>query len=99
VQIVRQCADSAKALQRTDVYRAIIAEPSTQRLLARAVDAFEQSLLLLTIERDRSLVAFICEMKSRTIDLISALDDYQTNPSAVKEPEVLKKIDQIIASS
>jgi hypothetical protein len=99
VRIVRQCASTARALQRTDVYRAVIADPSTQRLLERAVNAFEQSLLLLKIEKDQSLIAFICEMKARTIDLISVLDDYQINPSPVKEPEVLKKIDLIIASS
>jgi len=98
VRIVRSCAASAKALGRNDMYRAVIADPGTQRILQRAIEAFGQSLLLLDGNRDQSLITFISEMKERTLELIDVLDAYQANPSPVQEPEVYARINRIIAS-
>ncbi len=94
VRIVKE-AVSATAPTRTDMYRAIMNDPRTVTTLRRAGDGAEKAILFLDPLRDQALIANLCELRECNAALISALEDYQRNPSPVTEPEVMRRIEQV----
>jgi hypothetical protein len=95
VRVARECISSAMPLSRNEMYHAIIGDPRTKAAAAQAAEGIEKSLLLLDPVRDGVLVAYICELLDRTAALVVALDDYQRDPSPIKEPELMRRIEQV----
>jgi hypothetical protein len=99
VRIVRECVAAAKPLTRSDMYGAVIRDSRTLAALQRAMDGADKALLILDQKRDHVLIAYIGELRRRNAALISALVDYQRDPSPVKEPEIMRQIEQVASSS
>ena len=95
VRIVRERVSAAGPLTRTQAYRAIIADSRTIATLRRAGDGAEKAILLLDPHRDGALIQYLCELRDCNAALIRALEDYQRDPSPIKEPEVMRRIEQI----
>jgi len=95
VRIAREYISTVKSPSRMEMYRAIIGDARTVSALRRAAAGFEKALLLLDSRRDLALIEYIGEMRIRTIDLVSVLDDYQRDRSPIKEPEIMRRIEQV----
>ena len=95
VRIVRERMVAATALTRTEIYRAIISDPRTLTTLQRASDGAEKAILLLNPLRDQALIDVLSDLRERNGELIRAVMGYQRDPSPIKEPELMRQIEQI----
>jgi hypothetical protein len=95
VRIVRESVSATTAADRIELYRALMKDPRAQTILQRAPDGIEKAILLLDPHRDQALIAIFAELHQCNGALIAALDDYQRDPSPIKEPEVLRRIEQV----
>lgn len=99
VRIARECASAAAPLTQTEMYSAIIRDPRTKDAMLQVADGIENALLMLDSNRDQGLIAFFSELRNRNAALIRALDDYQRDPSPVKEPAIMHQIEGMYLSS
>jgi hypothetical protein len=98
VRIVRECISTAMPLSRNAMYGAIIRDSRTRDAMMRAAEGIDRAILLLDWKHDHALVAYISWMRDRTAAVIRALEDYQRAPSPIKEPEVIRQIEQVAGS-
>ncbi|HXQ84898.1 MAG TPA: hypothetical protein VN769_12625 [Xanthobacteraceae bacterium] len=99
VRIVRDYISTAVPLSRNAMYGAIIRDSRTKAAVVRAAEGIDRALLLLDPNRDLALVDYIADLRDRTAGLIRVLDDYQREPAAIKEPEVMRQIEQLANGS
>lgn len=95
VRIVREYVSRAMPRNRTEMYRAIMKDPRMTSALQRATDGVEEALLILNPDRDREVIDLIGAFRERNAALIRALADYQRAPSPIKEPEIMRLIEQV----
>jgi hypothetical protein len=95
VRIVTNCADVLGLTTQAAMYRALIRDAKTIKLLTQAGEGIDQSLMLLDASRDQALITYLHGLRSCNIALIHALDEYQRDPIAIREPEIFQKIEQI----
>jgi len=97
VRIYGECVSAAEPLLSSDaMYGALIRDPRTTGLLKSAQAGLEDALLLLDINRDQSLIAYIGELRDRNAALISALNDFQHEPPLVAEAFVVRRLRRIV---
>jgi hypothetical protein len=95
VRIVRETISTSIPLTRNAMYGAIIRDSRSKEVMIRAADGIEKALVLLDSRRDRVLIDYVTGLRDRTATLIRILDDYQRAPSPIKEPEVMRQIEQV----
>jgi hypothetical protein len=95
VRIVKERISAATPVSRTEMYRAIMTDPRMTSTLQRAQEGLEKALLILDTNRDQLLIGYILEAREGTGALISALSDYQRDPSSIGEPELMRRIEQV----
>ena len=98
VRIIRNYVAAVEPLSTSAMHRALIKDPRTISLVIRARDGVDSALLLLDANRDKSLIAYIAELRDRANMLVRALEDYQSTPALITEPEVMQQIAQIATS-
>jgi len=95
VRIVRECVSAAMPRNRTEMYHAVMKDPRMTSALQRAMEGVEEALLILNPDRDREVIGLIAAFRERNAALIRALTDYQRDPSPIKEPEIMRLIEQV----
>jgi hypothetical protein len=99
VRMFKERAGATVPTTRAEIYRTIMNDPRAQTTLERTKDGIEKALLLLNPGDDQAMIAYLGELHDGTIVLIEALDDYRRNPSPIKEPEIMRRIEQVATGS
>jgi hypothetical protein len=99
-KIVRTVIDvHAQHLTDLEIYGALFADSNTLEILLVSELEMNRALLFLDERRDVPLITFLVQLKTQLRTLISAVREFQINPAAVREEDLVIRVSEIICAS
>lgn len=82
-----------------EIYGALFSDSHTVDILSAAEQNINRALLLLDERRDVPLITFVIQLRKQLQTLISTVREFQANPTAVREEDLVIRVSEIICAS